>query len=312
MTAVPLLSGPTGIGKTELAVRLAERFAIEIVSADSMQVYRGMEIGTAQPTAEDRRRARFHLCGAIEPTEGFSVARFLELCDAAHRQIVARGRVPIYVGGTGMYLRALRWGLFEGAGRNEAIRTELEGQIAREGSAAVHRRLAAIDPQAARRIDPADAMRIVRALEVHAVSGRRISELQAQWCEPQARFAHALIVLDAPLEGLRRRLAARVDAMLAAGWVEETRRLLEAGVTPERHCFKALGYREILAHLRGEIDEATMRTLIATRTGQFARRQRTWLRGERDAQWIRLAGESPLEALPELEILLEKLGIGSV
>ena len=312
---VLMLAGPTGIGKTALAVALAGRFAIEIISADSMQVYRGLEIGTAQPSAEERRRARFHLCGAIEPTETSNVARFAELCNDAHVEILARGRVPMYVGGTGMYLRALRWGLFDAeghAGRNEALRAELEAEAARLGAESLHRRLAAFDAPAAARISPADTLRIVRALEVHAATGRRISDWQAQWREPTARFPHVLAILDAPLEVIRRRIAARVDAMLAAGWVEEVRRLLAAGLAPSRHCFKALGYREIIAHLRGELDAAAMRRLILTRTGQFARRQLTWLRREKDATWIRLTGERPEEALPQLEILLEKLGVPSV
>ena len=139
---VLMLTGATGIGKTDVAVQLAQRQALEIISADSMQIYRGMEIGTAQPTPEQLRAARFHLCGEVDPTQPFDVRRFVEMCDQAHRDIVARGARPIYVGGTGMYLRVLRWGLFEGAGRDERVRATLEQEADRLGNEEMHRRLA--------------------------------------------------------------------------------------------------------------------------------------------------------------------------
>ena len=305
---VLMLTGPTGVGKTDLAVWLAQRYPVEIISADSMQVYRGMEIGTAQPSAEQQRQARFHLCGVLEPTESFSVQRFLQLCDQAHREIQGRGRVPLYVGGTGMYLRALRWGLFDEEAREEVVRWALEEEAREQGLPALHRRLAELDPEAARRIAPADRIRIVRALEVQAVTGRRMSDLQSQWVQPRPRFPHVLTVLVAPREEVRRRIAQRTEAMLEAGWVQEVARLLERGVPEDQHCFKALGYREIIGHLQGRLSEAEMRRLIVTRTHQFAKRQMAWFRRERPALWLMATANGPAILGDRLEKLLAKIG----
>lgn len=301
-----MLTGPTGIGKTALAVRLAQRFAVELISADSMQVYRGMEVGTAQPSAEERRAARFHVCGMLEPEAPFSAQRFLELCDQAHRDIVARGRVPLYVGGTGLYLRALRWGLFEQEGNDPEIRKALEREAAELGAPALHRRLAEADPEAAGRIAPGDAIRIVRALEVFQATGRRISELQRQWERPSPRFPHVLAVLVGPRELIRRRIAERARAMLQEGWIEETRALLERGVAESSHCFKALGYREVIQHIRGEMDFETLAQRITTLTHQFAKRQMVWFRRERPALWLQPEDGDLTALLGDLEKLLEK------
>ena len=302
------LSGPTGIGKTDLAVRLAERFPLEIISADSMQVYHGLPIGTAQPSAHQRRQAEFHLCGALAPTEPFSVQRFLTLCDEAHRRILARGRFPLYVGGTGLYLRALRWGLFDQEARDPALRARLEEEIQALGAPALHARLAVIDPRAALRIAPADRVRIVRALEVHALTGRPLSELQRQWTRPAPRFPHVLAVLVAPRELLRRRIAERTDAMLAAGWADEVRALLAEGLSPRQHCFKALGYHEVIEHVQGRLAFGLMRERIILRTQQFAKRQMVWFRRERPALWLAPPGQEPAAIYPRLEKLLAKLG----
>lgn len=301
-----LLTGPTGIGKTGLAVALAQRFAVEIISADSMQVYRGLEIGTAQPTPAEKLQARFHVCGMLEPEAPFSVARFLDCCDTAHSDILARGKQPLYVGGTGLYLRALRWGLLENGPRDDAVRAGLEAQFKDSGGEAMHRRLANVDPVAAGRIEPADRIRIVRALEVHALTGQPISSLQAQWRRPQARFPHIMVVLAAPRAVVRQRIDQRVDAMLSEGWVEEVQALLDGGCPPDLHCFKALGYREILAHLRGEINRTQLRDLILTRTHQFAKRQMIWLRRERPAIWLPMESPEDAHVLPWIEKLLEK------
>jgi tRNA dimethylallyltransferase len=302
-----MLAGPTGIGKTGLAVEMAQRFGLEIISADSMQVYRGMAVGTAQPTAAERSRARFHVCGMLDPREPFSVQRFVELCDAAHRRIVAAGRLPIYVGGTGLYLRALRWGLFEQEASDPAVRRALEDELRTAGAPAMHRRLAGLDPEAAAHIAPADAVRIVRALEVQAVTGRRMSELQRQWARPRPRFRHELVVLVAPRELVRRRIAERARIMLTGGWIEETRALLAAGVDESQHCFKALGYREVIDHIRGKMTFDELVARITTLTQQFARRQMVWLRRERPALWLEAGeGEKASKVQASIQKLLEK------
>ncbi len=300
-----LLTGPTASGKTALATALAEQFPFEIISADSMQVYRGMEIGTAQPSADERARARFHLAGVWEPSDAFSARRWLDLCAQAHREIVARGRLPLYVGGTGMYLRALRWGLFEEGASDPLLRAQLEREVAETGPASLHARLAGLDPESARRIGPADAVRIVRALEVQALTGRPASELRRQWEAPRPRFPHTMVVLALARDELRRRIAARTGAMLAEGWIAETRRLLEGGLDPASHCFKALGYREIIEHLEGRLGRAALAERIALRTAQFARRQLVWLRRERPAIWLDLA--TPGGAARKLELMISIL-----
>ncbi|MEN6624622.1 MAG: tRNA (adenosine(37)-N6)-dimethylallyltransferase MiaA [Candidatus Sumerlaeia bacterium] len=302
-----LLTGPTAVGKTGLATALAERFGLEIISADSMQVYRGMEIGTAQPAPAELARARFHLCGVRDPAEPFSVKEWLGLCEAAHRDIESRGKTPLYVGGTGLYLRALRWGLFEDLPDSPDVRADIERELADRGPAALHARLAEIDPVAAARIAPADGVRIVRALEVHALTGRPISELQNQWEEPRPRFEHVMVTLVAPREALRGRIARRTRQMLEAGWIDETRRLLERGIPKTRHCFKALGYREIADHLEGRIGLDELARLIVTRTGQFSKRQMVWFRRERPALWVEADFDRPERTLRRVENVLANI-----
>lgn len=303
-----ILTGPTAIGKTALAVELALRHPYELISADSMQVFRGLEIGSGQPAAAELRGVSLHLCGVLDPAEPFNVRKFLDLCDRAHADIVARGRVPLYVGGTGLYLRALRWGIFTeqddaAPDRVAAIRERLDARILADGPAALHAELARLDPESARRIQPNDPVRVVRALEVLDLTGRTMTDLQRQWAAPEARFPHRLVVLECPRPELIDRIHARVDAMIDAGWIEETRRLLEAGTPESAHCFKALGYAEILAHLRGELGPAAMIERIKARTRQFSRRQLTWFRREIDAQWVSAhAGTVP--AISQIEKLV--------
>lgn len=314
MTILPptlILAGPTGVGKTELAVRLAEGHPYELISADSMQVYRGLEIGTAQPTAAELRGVPLHGCGIVDPQEAFNAKKFLDFSAEVHGRIVEAGRVPLYVGGTGMYLRALRFGLFEQPDstdedrpRIQEIRARLMAEAAESGPEALHRRLAESDPAMAARIASRDAVRIVRALEVLEATGRPLSQLHGEWGEPRPRFDHVLIVLSCPRAELVARIERRTDAMLAAGWVEETRRLLAAGVAPAQHCFKALGYAEIIARLRGELSEAEMRDRIKARTRQFAKRQMTWFRKEPGAVWIERGDGGPQAALEKIDNLI--------
>jgi tRNA dimethylallyltransferase len=290
--------GPTAAGKSELALAVAEAHGADIVSCDSLQVYREMDIGTAKPTAGERARVPHHLIDVVAPDDGFSAARYVELADRAIAQVRARGRRVVLVGGTGLYLRALRFGLFDAPARDVVLREQLLGAEESEPGL-LHRRLSAVDPASAARIAPRDLVRLVRALEVHALTGVPLAEHHAAH-RRSPRHPLRVVVLDPPLDALGQRIAARTAAMLAGGLVEETRSLLArygAGLKP----LGALGYREVLAHLAGRLPLGELGPTIVSATRKYARRQRTWFRSEpgverfADAAALlaRLAGEWP-------------------
>ncbi|MBN2491765.1 MAG: tRNA (adenosine(37)-N6)-dimethylallyltransferase MiaA [Planctomycetes bacterium] len=288
--------GATASGKGSLARALAVRLGAELLSVDSMKVYRGMDIGTAKPTRQERALVPHHLLDLVEPVERFSVAQYLPAASRAEADVRTRGRMPLYVGGTALYLKALRQGIFPEAARDADCRRALEARVDREGATALHRELAAVDPAAAQRIHPADVKRLIRALEVFRTSGEPISGRQTQFAAPGRPVCW--IGIRWPRAELVRRIDERVERMLAAGWLEETRRLAEAGAfgTTSR---EAIGYRELLGHLRGDttLDEAVR--AIKTRTRQLARRQRTWFRSFADIRWLEMDAtrrpEGPLE-----------------
>ncbi|MBI1292554.1 tRNA (adenosine(37)-N6)-dimethylallyltransferase MiaA [bacterium] len=283
---VGYLAGPTASGKSALAVELALRHGWAIISADSMQVYRGMEIGTGAIAPSEQRGVPHHLLGVADPRETFHAARFVtEARAAAAMEWESRGRRSLVCGGTGLWIEALREGLFEGPGRDESLREELRARIAAEGPEALHAELALVDPAIAATIRPRDAVRIIRALEVFRLTGRPLSEWYA---EDQARRAALgplppLVVLDWPREELDRRINARVDQMMAAGWPEEARALDALALPEHSPARKALGYPELAAVARGEraLPEVVEAIKLATR--QYARSQMTWFRRRRDA-----------------------------
>ncbi len=283
-TRVLVLAGPTASGKSALAIDLARRLGGEIVNADSQQVYRGLDVGTAKPTAAEQSTVPHHLLDVVAPGEGMDAARFVALADQAILGIVGRGRFPLVVGGTGLYLRAVLHGVVEAPGRDPVLRARLEEEAARHGRPALHARLAAVDPEAAARIRPMDLVRIVRALEI-AAGGRRPSELYAAHRFQEQRYAATILALDPPRAELHARIAARVEAMFAGGLLDEARALLArgGGRLPERI---PIGYAEAVAALRGEISraEAVRRVEVAHR--RYARRQVIWLRKEPGVQWV--------------------------
>jgi tRNA dimethylallyltransferase len=283
-----ILTGPTACGKSALALDLAERLHGEIIALDSMTVYRGMDIGTAKPSREDRLRVPHHLIDILDPWESLTVASWLDRARAASRDITSRGKRPLLVGGTPFYLKALLYGLFPGPPADESLRRELEAEAERDGKAALHARLAAVDPRTAARLHPNDVRRVVRALEVHALTGKPISAWQQTWDTPAFAASPAsappparipAVVLELPRDLLYDRINQRVNIMLEAGWLEEARRLLQLSRPPGREARQALGYRELLAHLEGNGPgwQETI-DLIATHTRQFAKRQLTWFR----------------------------------
>jgi tRNA dimethylallyltransferase len=277
-----VLTGPTGAGKTEWAINLAREAPVEIVSVDSAQVFRGLDIGTAKPDRELRRRVPHHLIDICDPSESYSAGRFVGDALASMREIHARGRVPLLVGGTMLYLRALLTGLASLPQASPELRAELDARAARAGWPALHADLARLDPVAASRINPADGQRIQRALEVCYTAGRPLSELQRDTVSPIGQLRLRCWAL-APTDraSLHARLERRFLAMLAAGFLEEVRSLHGRGdLTARLPSMRAVGYRQLWAHLDGKYDlaEATQRGISATR--QLAKRQLTWMRSE--------------------------------
>lgn len=283
-----ILTGPTACGKTALALELAEYIGAEIVALDSMTVYRGMDIGTAKPTAAERARVPHHLIDVLDPWESLTVAWWLERAERVCRDINARGKRPLFVGGTPFYLKALLHGLFHGPPADENLRRKLEAEAASEGAASLHARLTAVDPKTAARLHANDVRRVVRALEVHSLTGRPISEWQKSWDTPAFTDDSAeapppvripAVVLELPRDEIYRRIDQRVEAMLAAGWLDEVKKLLVLPRPLSREARQALGYRELLAFLEGTGPSWPETVeLIRTHTRQFAKRQLTWFR----------------------------------
>jgi tRNA dimethylallyltransferase len=284
--------GPTASGKSALALALAERTGGEIVACDSQQVYIGMDIGTAKPTADERRRVPHHALDLARPDEPFHAARWAAVARAAIADIVARGRLPIVVGGTGLYYRALVTGLFEAPPPDEAIRARHREEAAAGGVEALHARLAAVDPEAAAAIRVRDLVRINRALEIYEQTGVPITTLRRQAAPPDD-LAPTVLLLEPPVAALRARIAARVDQMIAAGFLDEVRALRAAGYGPSCKPLQALGYQQLGAVLDGTatLEAAVAETVQAT--FKYARRQRTWFRKQEAA--LRFEGEPRLE-----------------
>ncbi len=273
MLRLLVICGPTASGKTALAVEMAEKLGGEIVSADSQQCYRGLDAGTAKPTPDEQARARHHLLDVADPEEQLDAARFVQLADAAIAGIDARGKRAIVAGGTGLWIRALLRGLLDAPGASPEFRAALREEFDELGVPALHQRLQGIDPAAAAKILPNDRVRIERALEVHALSGRPLSELQREHRFAGARYQALIWFLDPPREVLRERIDARTRKMFAGGSLRrETERLLERGATK---ALKIIGYGECADALRtGDWDLAEERTKARTR--RYAKRQRTW------------------------------------
>jgi tRNA dimethylallyltransferase len=276
---IAVLTGPTGTGKTDFALALAREFPVEIVSVDSAQVYRGLDIGSAKPAREIRAQVPHHLVDLVEPTESYSAGQFARDAARAIEDIESRGRIPLLVGGTMLYLRSLIAGIAELPEGNAAIRADLDAQAAEQGWPAMHARLAGIDPDAAARIHPNDAQRIQRALEVHAATGERISTLQSRNTSALARDFRVVALMPGDRPRLHAALDERFGRMMAAGFLDEVRALFQRGDLTDNHpAIRAVGYRQIWAHLAGSysLEIAVSRAVAATR--QLAKRQMTWLR----------------------------------
>lgn len=273
-----ILTGPTGSGKSRLALTLAERLSGEIIAMDSMTLYRGLDIGTAKPTAADQQRVRHHLLDVLEPWESASAAWWLQQARQCYHEITSRSKRILFVGGTPLYLKALLHGLFDGPPANLELRQRLTTAAERDGGAALHQRLAQVDPESAARLHPNDVRRMIRALEVWELTGKSISSYQSQWQQPPESANDRVLWLDIPRPLLYTRINERVRHMLAEGLVDEVRRLRALPRPVSREASQAVGYKELFTHLdgRASLEEACERIQIRSR--QLAKRQLTWFR----------------------------------
>ena len=299
--AVPILviTGQTASGKERLAVEVAVRLGGEILSADSMKVYRGMDIGTAKASAEQRRAVPHHLLDVADPGETFSAARWLELAEEVIADVHARGRVAIVSGGTPLYLKALLEGLFEGPSADAGVRAHLREEADRRGTPALHERLSQVDPAAARRIHPNDLRRIVRALEVWELTRAPISELQGQWGSRTAVYRPLLVAVRCDSGDLTSRITQRTRRMMDAGLIEEVRRLAARTAGLAKGPRQALGCADVLEFLDGRLSEDELAPAIVAHTRQFARRQMTWLRRFEGIEWLDAAPDADAETLAD-------------
>jgi tRNA dimethylallyltransferase len=289
-----VLLGPTASGKTAVAIPLALRLHAEIVSVDSRQIFRGMEIGSAAPSAEERARVPHHLIAEVDPRQGMTAGEFGRLARLVLAEVAARGKTALLVGGSGLYLRAVLGGLDETLPGDVRVREELRERLGREGLAALYAELTTLDPETAAQISPSDAQRVTRALEILMLTGKKPSALRQRGkvAEREAR----IVVLDRERGDLERRIRERVAAMVEAGLEGEVRALLDSGLDPSFPVMKSVGYRETVRYLRGEIDRAMWIEAIVVNTRRYAKRQRTWFRGIEGATWVRVAAdENPEE-----------------
>ncbi|MCJ7508647.1 MAG: tRNA (adenosine(37)-N6)-dimethylallyltransferase MiaA [candidate division Zixibacteria bacterium] len=286
MQKVLIILGPTAVGKTKVALEIADKLNGEIVSADSRQVYKYMDIGTAKPTSEEQRRVPHHLIDIINPDEKFSAAEYAKRATEAIYKILKKRKKPIVVGGSGLYIKALTEGLFEGPGANPKIRKKLEREAEELGNSHLYQRLKTIDPAAAKKIYPNDLKRIIRALEVYELTGKTISELHQKgtYFAPEFEFVKAGLGIDR--KELYRRIEDRVDRMLSFGFVEEVRNLIKMGYSSKLNALDTLGYKEIFSYLQGETDlnGAIEKTKQSTRN--YAKRQLTWFRKDKEIIWF--------------------------
>ena len=283
------LTGPTASGKSAVGVELAERINAEIVSMDSMALYRGMNIGTAKPTAQQRRSVPHHLIDAIEPHEEYSLAQYLDAAGRCAAEIAGRGCQVLFVGGTPLYLKGLLRGIFHGPPADWELRHQLAEDARHRGGQWLHAMLAEVDPIAAARLHPNDTRRLIRAIEVHKKTGRRISELQQQFEVGRPAADCRVFVLDWPKAELHARIERRVHEMFAAGLVDEVRRLLDGPRPLSKTARQAVGYREVIEHLAGRCELPETIELVQRHSRQLAKRQSTWFRSLSECRFMRVS-----------------------
>ena len=289
--------GPTAVGKTEIAIQLAQHLDAEIVSLDSRQIYRKMDIGTAKPTPDQRGAVPHHLIDCVDVDQPFSVAEYQRLADTAIEEIRGRKKRAMAVGGAGLYFRGLIDGLFDGPGADAEIRSKLQREADEHGNVALHERLHQCDPEAANRIHPNNLVRVIRALEVYELTGKPISALQQQWEMNEPRYPFRAFGLNMPREVLYQRIEDRVDQMVEVGLIEEVKRLLDQGYPRNCVAMQSFGYKELIDYLDGKrtFDEAI--ALLKQNTRRFAKRQLTWFCNDPRIEWLDTPQISSMEGI---------------
>ncbi|MCL6557599.1 MAG: tRNA (adenosine(37)-N6)-dimethylallyltransferase MiaA [Firmicutes bacterium] len=303
MSKVPpllVITGPTATGKTEAGVLVAKAVGGEVVSADSMLVYRHMDVGTAKPTLDERDNIPHHMIDIIDPDEEYSVALFQEQARSVIKEVHARGNLPILVGGTGLYVRSVIDHYdFSGAGGDTELREKLQKEAEAGGAEALHRKLSSVDPDAAARLHPRDTRRVIRALEVYYRTGKPISSYQFRDRRQEPIYNLAMFGLTMPRETLYRRIETRVDRMIGDGLVDEVRALLAGGYSPDLPSMRGLGYKEMILYLSGEISLEGAVELLKMNTRRFAKRQLTWFRRDARIKWLDIEKYGSLEIIAQ-------------
>ena len=302
---ISILLGQTASGKKGIAFQLAKLINAEIISVDSMKVYRRMDIGTAKPSIAERRRVKCHLIDIVEPFEDYNAARFVSDCDRAISGIVERGKMPLLLVGTPMYLKALLYGIFSDLHTNKELRLELEKTAQANGSAFLHEQLKLVDPARADKIHPNDLKRIIRALEVYSVSGKTISSLQVHFSRNELRYDVKIVGLKWSNEELYKRIDARIDKMIKAGLIDEVKSLVCAtkGLSPQAE--QAVGYKEVIQYLNNKLTLEQTIDLLKKNTHHLARKQMTWFRRLPDVHWVECSDKKSSASI--LEVVTEVL-----
>ncbi len=296
---VILLAGSTGVGKTALAIKIAHRLGTEIINADSLQVYRHMDIGTAKPTLDEQRAARHHLLDVVSPDESFDAARYVALARPIVHEMQRSGRPPLVVGGTGLYMKTLTKGICPGPPSDPAVRRQLLEEVETVGTVGLHRKLTEVDPPMAARLHPNDRQRILRALEVFITSGRRLSQWQEEHGFREEVYPTIKLFLVRPREELYDRINRRVDAMMEQGFLDEVRRLLNMGYGPEVKPMQSLGYKQLARHLLEGTVLADAIDEIKRESRRYAKRQLTWFRSDPELHWLDPSREADVIAWVE-------------
>lgn len=302
MKNIPIITGVTATGKTTFVTKLSDRIPVELVNADAFQVYKYMDIGTAKPAKEELSKVKHHLIDILYPDEYYSVGLFFQFAQERIVDILNRNKIPVIIGGTGLYVETLANGIFNGPAKDENLREEYKKEIKKSGINSLYKRLEEIDPEYAARISANDKNRIIRALEVYDLSGLNFTRSHELFHQPP-KFKYDVFVFATDRNVLYERINIRVEEMFEKGWAEEVKKLLEMGYSTDIPSFRAIGYREIASHLDGEMTFDELLKTIKKRTRNFAKRQLTWFRHMRDVKYIDIMDEM---ALKELEDYIEK------